>query len=236
LDFGTPHKRNKRSGISTTVLAVVIVVVLILAGVGAFFALSTDHASTVSTSSQAKSSISTVAATRSSTASASSSAGSRGVTTYSGTFNFTLPLDGPSGVRTFSNGTTQYYNSTQVGSGTFSFFIAALNESGSGSGQGTLTLTTKGFCSGTVTFPYTFKVTDATLLLKGNLTVFFGMELPVNYTVPLTCVGSMTGATQVNNPWPYLPEFPGEFSVATVPASAIGHSGNFTWGYSVKAD
>jgi hypothetical protein len=157
------------------------------------------------------------------------------VTIYSGTFNFTLPLDGPSGVRTFSNGTVQYYNSTQVGSGTFSFFIAALNESGSGSGQGTLTLTTRGFCSGTVTFPYTFKVTDATLPLKGNLTVAFGMELPVNYTVPLTCTGSLSGATQVNNPWPYLPEFPGEFSVATVPASVIGHSGNFTWGYSVEA-
>jgi hypothetical protein len=198
LDFERPHKRNKRSGISTTVLAVAIMVVVIIAGAGAFFALSTDHVPSVSTSSQAKSSVSTVTTTSNSTASASSSTGS-GVTTYSGTFNFTLPLDGPSGVRTSGNGTTQYYNSTQVGSGAFSFFIAPLNESGSGSGQGTLTLTTKGFCSGTVTFPYTFKVTDATLLLKENLTVFFGMELPVNYTVPLTYVGSMTGATQVNN-------------------------------------
>ena len=162
---------------------------------------------------------------------------SMGLTYYTGSFNYSLAT-GPSGVRSFPNGTAQYYNSTEVGSGTFKFFIAAANYSGSGTGQGTITITTQGFCAGSQTIHYTFLVPDATTILDGNITVFFSGEVPANYTVPLTCTGSMASAYTANNPWPYLPEYPGEFSIplASVPTSEIFHgtpSASFTWGFSI---
>ena len=201
---------------------------VIVAGVGAYVSLSSKPKSTSSTTTHSSSSTG-----QKTTSSYSLSSQGTAVNTYSGSFNYSIPT-GPSGVRSLSNGTAQYYNSTEEASGTFSFFISSLNESGSGSGKGTLTIVTKGFCTATYMLPYTFKVPDATLILKGNLTVFFSSEAPVNYTVPLTCTGPMAGASQVNNPWSYLPEYPGEFSVATVPVSVVQHTGDFTWGFSVE--
>jgi hypothetical protein len=130
------------------------------------------------------------------------------------------------------------YNSTQTASGTFSFFIAPLNDSGSGSGHGTITVATRGFCSGSDTISYTFLVPDATTLEGNNLTVFFSDPVPGNYTVPLTCTGPMDGvSTATNDPGPFLPEYPGELSVAlsSLPASVIIQAGHgITYGFSVK--
>ena len=101
-------------------------------------------------------------------------------------------------------------------------------------------MTTVGFCTGSQTIHYSFSIPDATTLLGGNLTVFFSQENPANYSVPLTCTGDMTGvSTATNNPWPYLPEYPGEITVSlsSLPTSELFHgtpSTTQTWGYTLR--
>ena len=243
MKFGKITKKEERLGITLVLIVVVIVVILIVAGIGIYYfvlssnsgpsltTLSSSHSSTTSQTRSA--STNPVHATLAST-SAKSTTVSSGIITYGGTFNFSLAL-GPSGVRTLSNYTVQMYSSTEVGSGSFTFFISAVNKSGSGSGQGTLVVTTTGFCSGKVIIPYTFKVPDATTLL-GNLTVFFGTPTPANYTVPLSCYGPMAGVnTSTNNPGPYLSVYPNEISTATTPVTVTKNlSGNISYSYTIS--
>ena len=235
-------------------IIIMIIVIVLVASLAAFYALSspiTSASSTTSTTSQPSSTKSTTStfSQPSSTRSSSSPSSSASVTvsrsattqsglkTYSGTFNYSIVV-GPSGVRSFSNGTIQVYNSTQTASGTFTLFIAPLNGSGSGSGHGTITVATHGFCTGTDTISYSFLVPDATTLLGNNLTVFFSNPEPGNYSVPLTCTGPMSGvSTATNDPGPFLPEYPGELTIAlsSLPASVIVHPGvGVTYGFSVK--
>ncbi len=233
-------------GVARIFLVVVIVVILLIAGVGIYFLIVGNNSgvsvttqsshSTVTTSSRTTTSSSkSVVSLRTTTAysSRSSLSTSSGITTYSGTFNFSQPL-GPSGERSLSNYTVQTYSSTQVGSGSFTFFISALNQSGTGSGQGTLVVTTTGFCSGTVTVPYTFTIPDATTLL-GNLTLFFSLPTPTNFMVPLSCTGPMGGVnTSTNNPATFLAVYPNEISVGSVPGNVTQHlSGNISYSYTI---
>ena len=161
-----------------------------------------------------------------------SSTGTSEISTYSGTFNFSLPL-GPSGERVLANNTVQTYGTSQVASGSFSYFIAAGNKSGSGSGHGTLTTTT-GFCSGTITMGYSFKIPDATTIL-GNQTIFFGAPTPANFTVPLTCTGPMTGVSTANNVTSFIGVYPNEINVATMPTTISEHqSGNVTYYFNIS--
>jgi hypothetical protein len=235
----------KRTGIGTALIVIIIVVVIAIASVASYYALSSSNAASKSGVSSTGSSISTRTSTSTlilTTADSSksgSSTSSTALTYYTGSFNYSVP-DGPSGVRSLPNGTTQYYNSTQVASGTFTFSIAASNSSGSGTGKGTYTMTTRGFCTGSETFPYTFTIPDATTLLGGNLTIFFGPTVPGNYSVVLSCTGNMAGvSTATNNPGPYMAEYPGEITIplASLPTSEVFHgtpSADFVWGYSLK--
>lgn len=225
------------------VIIIAVIVILVAGGIGAFYFASSSSkkspgiqgdtmilATTTSAISSHQSTIST-----SSLKSSSSSAveGASGITTYSGTFNFTVP-DGPSGVRTTSNGSLQIYNTTQFGSGSFTFFISAGNESGSGTGHGTLTATTTGFCSGSTSFQYSFIIPDATTLL-GNLTVFFANPNPGNFSIQLSCTGDMNGvSTATNNPSPFLPTYPNEITVASVPAAINQQqTGGFKYSFNI---
>ena len=114
-----------------------------------------------------------------------------------------------------ANNTVQTYVTTQVASGSFNYFIAMGDKSGSESGHGTLTTTTTGFCSGTNSFSYTFKIPDATTLL-GNQTIFFDAPTPANFTVPLTCTSPMTGVSTANNVTSFVGVYPNEINVATI--------------------
>jgi hypothetical protein len=123
-----------------------------------------------------------------------------------------------------------------VASGSFTFSINPANYSGSGSGHGTMTVTTTGFCSGRTTFPYTFKILDATNLLGGNITVFIGDPTPLNFTVPLTCTATANPGSATGNTFPFLSVFPNEISVASVPATVTQHlTGGVAYSYSVTA-
>jgi hypothetical protein len=228
-----------RPAITTILLVVVFVVVVAVAGVAYVFVFASPSSpGAKTTTSTLRIGTTTSGAPTTTVTVGSLSTGTTGLTYYSGSFNYNIPA-GPSGVRSLPNGTAQYYNSTEAASGTFTFFIAADNFSGRGTGHGTITITTRGFCTGSQTIPYTFIVPDATTVLNGNLTVFFANPVPANYSVPLTCTGSMTGVSTANNPWSYLAEYPGEFSIslASLPASEVFHgtpSAIFTWGYSIK--
>ena len=101
-----------RTGVAATLVIVIIVVVLVIASVGAYYVLSSSKVTSTTTSvaSTPGGSTSTTTHTsvslRSSTASGVSTT-SANLTYYSGTFNYSLPLLGPSGVRSFTNGTVQ---------------------------------------------------------------------------------------------------------------------------------
>jgi len=220
-------------------LVIGLIVVLVVAGATAYYFVAGGSSARQSVTTTASGP--TIAASTSSnlvpgsgtSSSRSSSTGSAAISTYSATFNFSVP-GGPGGERVFSNDTVQTYNTVQVASGSFTFFVAASNSSGSGIGHGTLVVTTTGFCSGRTTFPYTFKIPDATTIL-GNLTIFIGDPTPANFTVPLTCTGPMAGvSTATGNPGPYLSVWPNEITVATVPALVTQHlTGNINYYYNI---
>lgn len=230
-------------GVAPILMVVVIIIVVLVGAIGVYFFFvsgntsntSSTHSSSLTTSSsqtKASSSASSVHATATSSA-RSTSTGASGISTYSGTFNFSLAL-GPSGVRSLSNYTVQTYSSVEVASGSFVFSIAATNHSGTGSGHGTLVVTTSGFCSGKTTVPYTFLIPDATTLLN-NYSVFFSTPTPANYTVPLACTGPMTGVnTSTNNPASFLAVYPNLISAATIPVTVSQHlSGNISYYYHI---
>lgn len=222
-------------------MVVVIVVIVLVAGVGVYFAVARSasnttisSATTSATSPSSASASTTPPSIVTTTKTRSTATVSSGITTYSGTFNFSLPL-GPSGERVLSNNTIQTYGSTQVGSGTFSFSINSQTYEGTGSGQGTLIVTTTGFCSGKVSFPYTFQIPDATNILGGNITVFFGDPTPENAIVPLACTGPMAGVnTATNNPVSFLAVYPNEINTVSIPVTVNQHeTGNISYYYEI---
>lgn len=224
--------RRGREGIAPIVLGVVLIIVVVVGGVGIYVATkgpSSPKANTMILASSTSSSRSTPSGPHSSVSSSGS-----GFKTYSGTFNYSVPL-GPSGERVFSNGTVQSYTSVYVGSGTFTFFINPQNYSGSGSGQGTITVTTTGFCSGSVTLKYTFRISDATTILGGNTTLFFALPTPSSAKVPLTCTGPMAGVdTSTNNPITFEAIYSGEITSASIPVTVSQHlTGNIDYGYNI---
>jgi hypothetical protein len=221
-------------------MVVIVVIVILLAALGAYFVIinnasSHTNGSVHTTNSSHSGTTSSVTATTftSKRSSTDVSGLTTGISTYSGTFNFSLAL-GPSGERVSSNNTVETYSSVEAGSGSFTFFISAVNKSGSGSGHGTFSVTTTGFCSGRTEFAYTFQIPDATALL-GNLTVFIGTPTPSSYTVPLSCSGSLNGVnTATNNPGTFLAIYPNELSVSSVPANVNQHqSAGINYSYTI---
>ena len=212
-----------------------IIVVLVVASVATYYLVVASSSSTSLSRSSTQASTASSSTPRTTASSSSTSAtGSSTLKTYSVTFNFSLP-EGPAGELTFTNNdTVKAYNSVQVASGSFTFSINPANYSGSGSGHGTMTVTTTGFCSGRTTFPYTFKIPDATNLLGGNITVFIGEPTPLNFTVPLTCTATALPGSTNGNTFPFLSVYPNEISVATVPVTVTQHlAGNITYSYTI---
>jgi len=212
-----------------------IIVVLVVASVATYYLVMASSSSTSLSRSSAQTSTASSSTPRTTASSSSASTtGSSTLKTYSVTFNFSQPL-GPFGELTFSNNdTVKEYTSVQVASGSFTFSINPANYSGSGSGHGTMTVTTTGFCSGRTTFPYTFKIPDATNILGGNITVFIGDPTPLNFTVPLTCTATATSGSTNGNTFPFLSVYPNEISVATVPVTVTQHlAGNITYSYTI---
>jgi hypothetical protein len=195
-------------------IVIAVVIVLIAAIAAGLYLVNPKATATSSSMSSTQTSSSSSHSTTATVISTSSTTAVSGLKTYSGTFQFTNP-EGPGGERTFSNNdTVQSYGSLQNASGSFTFDINPANYSGSGSGHGTMTVTTTGFCSGKISFPYTFSIPDATTLLGGNLTVFIGDPTPANFTVPLTCTGPTTGVSATGNTDPYLAIYPNELTIA----------------------
>lgn len=217
-------KRGPRPGISLIVIVLALVVVVVVGG-SAFYFIALNGPGTPSTTTHtSKSSNTTVTST---------TAGLAGYKTYSGTYSYFLPI-GPSGDRLGDNNTLQAYNSTQVASGTFTFFINPANYSGNGVGHGTFTITTSGFCSGSTSFQYSFKIFASTIL-HGNLTVGFQTPIPGNYQVALSCTGSLDGVnTATNNPGPFLSVYPNLVSVNAAPVNVQQTlSGGIVYQYSI---
>jgi hypothetical protein len=216
------------------VIVAAIIVVLVVASAATYYLVVASSSSTSQSRSSAQASTASSSTPRTTASSSTSTTGSSTLKTYSVTFNFSLP-EGPGGELTFTNNdTVKSYNSVQVASGSFTFSINPANYSGSGSGHGTMTVTTTGFCSGRTTFPYTFKIPDATNILGGNITVFIGDPTPLNFTVPLTCTATALPGSTNGNTFPFLSVYPNEISVATVPVTVTQHlAGGITYSYTI---
>ena len=228
---GSSLRARRRPGIAITVIVAALIVVIAVASVAAYFLVTSSSPSSTSSKSSSQASTASSSATRTT---ATSTTGSSTLETYSGTFNFSLP-EGPFGELTFSNNdTVRTYNSVQEASGSFTFSLNPANYSGSGSGHGTMTVTTTGFCSGRTSFPYAFKIPDATNALGGNITVFMGDPVPVNFTVPLTCTATANPGSSNGNTFPFLSVYPNEISVAAIPVAVTEHlSGNISYSYAI---
>jgi len=232
-------KGRSRPGIAPLVIAIVLVVVVAVAGVGVyvfvFTAQSTGGSSTPTVTVGNPSSVTnghTTTLTIGSTTSTGPATGSQGYENYQGSYTYVTPL-GPFGIND-SSGKPVEWNSTQTATGTFTFFLNPATYVGSGSGQGSITVTTKGYCTGTATVPYTFTIQVAHPPGE-NYLISFDTPAPSNVTVQLTCQGSTNGFNTANNPVTYLSVYPNGLSLASIPATSsqaptagIGYSVNIT--------
>ena len=193
-----------RTGVAPLVLAAVLVVVIVVAGVGTYvFVLSvpgnpgsktttTLHIGTTSTGTTS------------------------GYQYYKGNFTYIVPL-GPSGIND-SSGKPVQWNSTQTATGSFTFSLNPATYLGSGQGTGSITVSTRGYCTGSSTVKYTFEIT-ATHAPGENFEIAFDNPTPANVTVKLTCEGSTVGFYTSNNPVPYLSVYPDLLYVPSIPTT-----------------
>jgi hypothetical protein len=208
--------------VAVPVVAIAIVLVVALGGLAYYFVFSPGGppSSTTSTTtliispSGTTSESSTVRSTISPSSSTSSSASSN--RTYAGTFTYINPL-GPFGIND-SSGKPVEWNSTQTASGAFTFSIDPTTYIGSGRGQGSITVATRGYCTGSVTVPYTFTIT-AVHPPGENFEISFNTPSPPSAMVQLVCQGSTVGFNQANNPIVFLSVYPNGWSVASFPAT-----------------
>ena len=175
---------------------------------------STSRASTTNSIPSASSSI--VITSHSTLSSSSSGTPTNGVKTYKGTFTYIAPL-GPFGIND-SSGKPVEWNSTQTASGTFTFSVNPLNYTGTGTGQGSITVSTQGYCSGSVTVPYTFTI-QAVDIPGSEFEVAFNTPTPSSAMVQLTCQGPTTGFNTANNPVLFLSVYPNGLSITSVPTT-----------------
>jgi len=210
--------------IATLTIVIVIVIVVVVAGVGTYVFVFTSSSGTGTQSTTMSFSqtvtVSTPTSTSQSvtptTSSVSSTTSVTGLKTYKGNFTYITPL-GPFGIND-SSGKPVEWNSTQTASGTFTFSINPNTYLGTGTGQGSMIVTTRGYCTGSVTVPYTFTIT-AGQPPGENLLVAFDTPTPSNVTVQLTCQGSTVGFNTANNPVSFLSVYPNEVYTATVPVT-----------------
>ena len=211
---------KRRPGITTVVLAIIVVIVIVVAGVGAYVLVLAPAGATASTTTTLTIGTSTTTTSPTSlsvTTSTSSQSNTQGYENYKGTFAFVNPL-GPFGIND-SSGKPVEWNSTQSASGSFTFSVDPSTYIGSGTGQGSMTVTTRGYCVGTVTVPYTFTITVAHPPGEDYI-ISFNTPTPSNATVSLSCKGSTSGFNTANNPIAFLSVYPNGLSEATLPAIA----------------
>lgn len=195
-------RSRRRAGLGTAVL-VAVVAVVIVAGVGTYyFAVSGPG---------------TPGKTSTTTIKIGTTTSVQGYQNYRGDFTYTEPL-GPFGIND-SSGKPVEWNSTQTASGTFAFSINPATYVGSGEGTGNVTVTTRGYCTGSATVPYAFKITVAHPPGE-NYIISFNPPTPLNVTVQLTCQGSTRGFNTANNPVAYLSVYPNGLSVSVLPTTA----------------
>ena len=212
------HSR-RRPGIAPLVLAIVIVVVIVVAGVGTYILVLAPAGSTASTTSSVTISIGTTthkSTPGGATTSTFSQSSVQGSENYKGTYSYINPL-GPSGIND-SSGKPVQWNSTMTASGSFTFSVDPSTYIGSGTGQGSITVNTRGYCVGTVTFQYTFNITVAHPPGE-NYIISFNLPTPSTAMVQLSCQGSTNGFYTANNPVPFLSVYPNGLSEAALPAT-----------------
>jgi hypothetical protein len=217
-------KAKSRLGIAPLVIAVILVVVVAVAGIGVYVFVftgpgaggsSTSTVTVGNASSVTNSHTSTV--TIGSTVSTGPAAGTQGYENYRGSYTYVTPL-GPFGIND-SSGKPVEWNSTQTATGSFTFSVNPATYIGTGSGQGSITVTTHGYCTGTVTVPYTFTIQVAHPPGE-NFIISFNTPTPSTVMVQLTCVGSTNGFNTTNNPVAFLSVYPNGLSLASIPATS----------------
>jgi len=203
-------------------LVVVLVVVIVVAGVAYVFvfkspgspgAKTTTSTLIVSTSTSGL----PKATTTETIVGATTSSGSGSYKDFTGTFTFTIPL-GPSGIND-STGKPIQWNSTQTASGTFTFSINTATYLGTGTGKGSITVATRGYCTGSSTVQYTFGITAEEIPGTANVTIGFDLPTPPTVMVQLTCQGSTAGFNTANNPVSYLSVYPNGLDLDSFPAN-----------------
>jgi len=207
-----------RPAITTILLVVVVVVVIAVAGVAYVFVFAgagdTGAKTTTSTLiiGTASSSVPSTTVTI-----GSSTTGTQSYEDYSGTYTYTIPL-GPSGIND-STGKPIQWNSTQTATGSFAFSINPSTYLGSGSGEGSITVTTRGYCTGSSTVKYTFGIQAQHIPGSNNVTVGFDDPTPPTVMVQLACQGSTVGFYTANNPVMYLSVYPNLLDVNSFPVN-----------------
>ena len=207
-----------RPAITTIVLVVVLVVVIAVAAVAYVFVFANPSSpgakTTTSTLSigTARSDLPTTSVTI-----GSSTTGSQSYDDFSGTYTYTAPL-GPSGIND-STGKPIQWNSTQTATGSFTFSIDPSTYLGSGSGQGSITVATRGYCTGSSTVKYTFGIQAQHIPGSNNVSIGFDLPTPPTVMVQLACQGSTVGFYTANNPVTYLSVYPNGLDLNSFPAN-----------------
>jgi hypothetical protein len=195
---------GRRAGLAPLVLAAILIVVVVVAGVGAYvFVISVPGNPGSKTTT-------TLYIGTTSTGTTS------GDQYYKGNFTYIVPL-GPSGIND-SSGKPVQWNSTQTAKGSFTFSLNPATYIGSGEGIGSITVSTGGYCTGLTTVQYTFEIT-ATHAPGENFEIGFDNPTPANVTVKLTCEGSTAGFYTANNPVAYLSVYPNLLYVPSIPTT-----------------
>jgi hypothetical protein len=203
-------------------MAVVLVVVVVVAGVAYVFVFANPGPPGATTTATSTLSLGTSTPTAHTTVTTetlggtTASSGSQGYEDFSGSFTYVVPL-GPSGIND-STGKPIQWNSTQTASGSFMFSINPATYIGSGSGMGTITVATRGYCTGSSTVQYTFAIQAVLNPETKNVTIDFDLPTPSTVMVQLACQGSTVGFYTANNPVTYLSVYPNGLDLNSFPA------------------
>jgi len=208
-----------RPAITTIVLVAVVVVVIAGAGVAYVFVFSSPGSPGAKTTTSTLSIGATTSNVPTTTVTVgSSTTGTQSYQDFSGTYTYIVPL-GPSGIND-STGKPIQWNSTQTATGSFTFSINPSTYLGSGSGQGSITVSTRGYCTGSNTVQYTFGIEPEDIPGTKNVSIAFNIPTPSTVMVQLSCQGSTVGFYTANNPVTYLSVYPNGLDLNSFPAKA----------------
>jgi len=208
-----------RSGIATILLVVVVVVVIAVAGVAYVFVFASPGSPGAKTTTSTVSIGTPTSDVPTTTVTVGgSTTGTQSYQDYSGTYSYIIPL-GPSGIND-SSGKPIQWNSTQTATGSFTFSINPSTYIGSGNGQGSITVSTRGYCTGSNTVQYTFSIQAVEIPGTKNVSISFDNPAPSTVMVQLSCQGSTVGFYTANNPVTYLSVYPNGLDLNSFPAKA----------------